>query len=99
VSGSGAGSEGGFGSAGRLQEYEMCNTCTGDIVDSVMICVGVPGGDSGGPICDWESTRSEGLDRRDDLRAGKTHEHTREDRYSRIAVGCSLQTAFRWYLS
>jgi hypothetical protein len=51
VIGSGATSEGGFGLTGRLQEvginhidYEMCNDLyNGGLVDSAMLCVGVPG--------------------------------------------------------
>ena len=71
VIGFGATSEGGYGSS-RLQEvnvnyidYETCNNLyNGDIVDSVMLCAGVPGGgkdscqgDSGGPIFDQEGTQ------------------------------------------
>jgi len=71
VIGFGALSEGGYGSS-RLQEvnvnyldYETCNELyNGDIVDSVMLCAGVPGGgkdscqgDSGGPIFDQEGTQ------------------------------------------
>ena len=71
VIGFGAISEGGYGSS-RLQEvnvnyldYETCNELyNGDIVDSVMLCAGVPGGgkdscqgDSGGPIFDQEGTQ------------------------------------------
>jgi trypsin len=68
VIGSGAtSSKGGFGSPGRLQEVDMNHidyvTCKdlydGDIIDSVMLYAGVPGGgedscqgDSGGPIFD-----------------------------------------------
>jgi hypothetical protein len=59
VIGSGTTSEGGF-----------------HIVNSVMLCADVDGGseesrqsDSGGPIADPESTRLEGLDRCNDLRA------------------------------
>jgi trypsin len=67
--GSGATSESGFGSSGRLQEvginlidYETCNNLyDGDIADSVVLCVGVPGGGedrcqdySGGSIFDRE---------------------------------------------
>jgi secreted trypsin-like serine protease len=84
VIGSGATSEGGFGSPGRLQEvdinhidYVACKDLyDGDIIDSVMLYAGVPGGcedscqgDSGGPIFDRESTRFEELDRCNDLRA------------------------------
>jgi hypothetical protein len=69
---------------GRLQEVginhidcETCNDqCDGDIVDSVMLGAGVPGGsedscqgDSGIPIFDRESMRPEGLDRCKDWRA------------------------------
>jgi trypsin len=71
VIGFGATSEGGYGSS-RLQEvnvnyidYETCNELyDGDIVDSVMLCAGVPGGgkdscqgDSGGPIFDSQGTQ------------------------------------------
>jgi trypsin len=71
VIGFGATSEGGYGSS-RLKEvnvnyidYETCNNLYGgDIVDSVMLCAGVPGGgkdscqgDSGGPIFDQEGTQ------------------------------------------
>jgi trypsin len=71
VIGFGATSEGGNGSS-RLKEvnvnyidYETCNDLYGgDIVDSVMLCAGVPGGgkdscqgDSGGPILDQEGTQ------------------------------------------
>jgi trypsin len=71
VIGFGTTSEGGYGSS-RLQEvnvnyidYETCNDLyNGDIVDSVMLCAGVPGGgkdscqgDSGGPIFDQEGTQ------------------------------------------
>jgi hypothetical protein len=81
---SGATSEGGFGSPGRLQEVDINHidyvTCSdlydGDIIDSVMLYAGVPGGgadsfqgDSGGPIFYRESTRLERLDRCDDLHA------------------------------
>jgi hypothetical protein len=84
VIGSGATSEGGFGSPGRLQEvdinridYETCNDLyAGDIIDSVMFCAGVLGGcedscqgHSGFLTFDRESTRSEGLDGCDNLRA------------------------------
>jgi hypothetical protein len=71
VIGFGATSEGGYGSS-LLQEvnvnyidYETCDDLyNGDIVDSVMLCAGVPGGgkdscqgDSGGPIFDQEGTQ------------------------------------------
>jgi trypsin len=71
VIGFGSTSEGGYGSS-RLQEvnlnsidYETCDDLYGgDIVDSVMLCAGVPGGgkdscqgDSGGPIFDQEGTQ------------------------------------------
>jgi hypothetical protein len=71
VIGFGTTSEGGNGSS-RLQEvsvnyidYETCDGLySGDIVDSVMLCAGVPGGgkdscqgDSGGPIFDQEGTQ------------------------------------------
>jgi trypsin len=71
VIGFGATSEGGNGSS-RLQEvnvnyidYQTCNNLyNGEIVDSVMLCAGVPGGgkdscqgDSGGPIFDQEGTQ------------------------------------------
>jgi hypothetical protein len=71
VIGFGATSEGGYGSS-LLQEvnvnyidYETCDDLyDGDIVDSVMLCAGVPGGgkdscqgDSGGPIFDQEGTQ------------------------------------------
>jgi hypothetical protein len=55
---SGATSEGGFGSPGRLQEVDINHidyvTCSdlydGDIIDSVMLYAGVPGG---GADRDW----------------------------------------------
>jgi hypothetical protein len=71
VIGFGTTSEGGNGSS-RLQEvnvnyidYETCDDLyDGDIVDSIMLCAGVPGGgkdscqgDSGGPIFDQEGTQ------------------------------------------
>jgi trypsin len=71
VIGFGATSEGGYGSS-RLKEvnvnyidYETCNNLYGgDIVDSVMLCAGVPGGgkdscqgDSGGPLFDQDGTQ------------------------------------------
>jgi hypothetical protein len=43
------------------------------------------------PTFDRERTRSETLDRCDDLQAGQTHEHTLDDRYSQIALGRCLQ--------
>lgn len=83
--GSGATSKGDFGSTGQFQEvgsnhidHETCNDLyDGDIVDSVMHCVGAPcSGEyscqhgSGSPIFDpRESTRSEELDRYVALRA------------------------------
>jgi hypothetical protein len=71
VIGFGATSAGGYGSS-RLKEvnvkyidYDTCNNLYGgDIVDSVMLCAGVPSGgkdscqgDSGGPIFDQEGTQ------------------------------------------
>jgi trypsin len=71
VIGFGATSEGGPGSSPLKEvnvnyiDYETCNNLyNGDIVDSVMLCAGVPGGgkdscqgDSGGPIFDQEGTQ------------------------------------------
>ncbi len=39
-----------------------------------------------GPTFDRKSTRSEGLDRCDDVRAGQTHEHNSDDRYCGVAL-------------
>ena len=34
---------------------KCATSCTGDIVDSVVLCVGVPDEDSDGPIYDWKA--------------------------------------------